>query len=92
MIEAMSYSTPVICLDLSGPRDMVTDDSGIRVKANSVNQVILDISSGLSRLYCDRDYFQKLSRNSYLRVKNSYSWEKRAKELNKVYKEILDEI
>lgn len=92
IIEAMSYATPVICLDLSGPKDMITNESGIKIRANSPKQVVNDISDGLKKLYEEKEYFQKLSKNSYLRIKNEYSWERRAEELKKIYKEVLYEI
>lgn len=91
IIEAMSYATPVISLDLSGPKDMLTSKSGIKIKANSPKQVISDIEKGLKRLYTDNGYFEVLSKNAYLRVKNDYSWEERARELKKIYQEVLNE-
>lgn len=91
IIEAMSYGIPVISLDLSGPKDMVTSKSGIKIKANSSNQVVFDIAKGLKRLNEDSKYFEELSKNAYLRVKNEYSWEQRSRQLKKIYEEVLNE-
>ena len=34
VLEALSHGLPVVCLDLGGPKDVVTPDSGIVIKSN----------------------------------------------------------
>ena len=52
VLEALSYGMPVVCLDLGGPRDMVTPDSGIVVKTGGRNtaQVAKDMADKICRL------------------------------------------
>ena len=37
VLEALSHGLPVVCLDLGGPKDMVTPSSGVVVKNNGQN-------------------------------------------------------
>jgi glycosyltransferase involved in cell wall biosynthesis len=37
VLEALSHGLPVICLDLGGPRDMITSNSGVVIKTNGHN-------------------------------------------------------
>ena len=52
VLEALSHGMPVVCLDLGGPRDMVTPDLGIVVKTAGRNtaQVAKDMSYKICRL------------------------------------------
>lgn len=44
VLEALSYGLPVVCLDLGGPRDMVTPRSGVVVKSNGYNSPELAVA------------------------------------------------
>ena len=52
VLEALSYGMPVVCLDLGGPRDMVTPGSGIVIKTGGRNtaQVAKDMADKICRL------------------------------------------
>jgi glycosyltransferase involved in cell wall biosynthesis len=52
VLEALSRGLPVICLDLGGPKDMVTPNSGIVIQTNGQNtaQVAAKMAVEISRL------------------------------------------
>jgi glycosyltransferase involved in cell wall biosynthesis len=52
VLEALSHGMPVVCLDLGGPRDVVTPDSGIVIKTGGRNtaQVAEDMASQVCRV------------------------------------------
>ena len=91
IMEAMSYGLPVICLDTSGPKDMVTEHCGILVSLKSRNQIIKDIGSGLSKLHNDIQFYQILSANAYNRIKNEYTWHNRGQQIKSIYDLILED-
>ena len=47
-LEAMAAKRPVICLALGGPAVIVSEDSGIKVAAESPNQAVKDIAAAMS--------------------------------------------
>jgi glycosyltransferase involved in cell wall biosynthesis len=89
IMEAMMYGLPVICLDTSGPKDMVTDQCGLLINMSSPEQVRTDIAAGLSDLANDHKLYQKLSKNAKERIKAEYNWNKRREQIKEVYKEVL---
>lgn len=90
IMEAMSYGLPIICLDTSGPKDMVTEDCGILISLKSRNQIEKDIGISLSKLQSDTHYYHRLSNNAYRRIKEEYTWKKRGEQIKAVYDLILE--
>lgn len=90
ILEAMSYGLPVICLDASGPKDMVTNSSGFLIQMTSPTQVSMEIGKTLYHLNCDSNMYSVLSNNSQLRIKSKYSWAIRRKQIKKVYESVLN--
>lgn len=91
IMEAMSYGLPVVCLNTSGPKDMVTEKCGLLIDMFSPKQVVKDIGDGLIKLSKESELFTQLSQNAQLRIKTEYSWSKRGEQIKKVYKEVLNE-
>ena len=92
IMEAMSYGVPIICLNTSGPRDMVTENCGIMVAMDTPRQVVEDIGSGLYDLLQDPQKLQTLSSNASRRIREEYTWKKRGEQMESVYTEILSTI
>lgn len=90
IMEAMAYGLPVICLNTSGPKDMVTENCGILVDMVSPKQVSHDIGLALSKLFKDKESYQRLSRNAALRIKNEYNWDRRRTQIKEVYDKVLN--
>ena len=89
IMEAMSYGLPTICLDTSGPKDMVTDKCGILIPLGSTTEVVTDISKALFSLTSDKKQYQIFSENAQKRIRLSYNWGNRAQQIHKVYDEVL---
>ena len=91
IMEAMSYGLPMVCLDTSGPRDMVTQDCGVLIEVSSPERVTKDIGKSLFELSNDSELFTKLSRNAQRRVLSKYSWSKRSEEIEEIYRKVLND-
>lgn len=89
-IEAMAAGLPVICLNLGGPGEIVTGETGIKINARDKNQIIDDISDALLKLATDKELYDKKSKACRELVYDRYLWERKADILCKLYKEILD--
>ena len=91
IIEAMSYKVPVVCLDLSGPKDMVENNCGVKIPALNPAQVEIDIGLALMRLFKNRDLLNTLGENAYERVKDKYSWKNRESQMKAIYENFYNE-
>ena len=90
ILEAMSYGLPVVCLDASGPKDMVTNSTGFLIQMTSPSQVSTEIGKALYNLNDDSNMYSVLSNNSQLRIKSKYSWAIRGNQIKKVYESVLN--
>jgi glycosyltransferase involved in cell wall biosynthesis len=70
VLEALSRGLPVVCLDLGGPRDMVTSDSGIVIETKGRNtaQVAIIMADEISRLLETPMELTKLSAGAFARA------------------------
>jgi len=92
IIESMSNGLPVICLNASGPKDMVTDKGGLLIDVISPNQVVEDIGKGLLELLNDPIKYKTLSIYAQKRINTEYTWKKRGEQMKKVYEDVLNKI
>lgn len=49
-LEAMAAGLPVLCLDLGGPALQITDQTGIKIAANTPSQTITELAQAMSLL------------------------------------------
>jgi len=70
VLEALSHGMPVLCLDLGGPKEMVTPDSGIIIKTTALNtaQVASSIANELHKALSSPASLADLSRGAVSRA------------------------
>jgi glycosyltransferase involved in cell wall biosynthesis len=90
-VEAMGAGLPVICLDLGGPALQVTDVTGIKIPANSPEQVITDLAGALERISRDSAHRLHLGEASRARIEKHYSWDRRGEQLAALYEQMVSE-
>lgn len=86
--EAMSFNIPTITLDLSGMRDTVCNDCGIKIRIDSYNQVIKDLAIAIDDLCFDTDKLKRLSVGVNI-CAQKFTWNKRIAFFNKIYDEAV---
>jgi glycosyltransferase involved in cell wall biosynthesis len=71
VLEALSHGMPVVCLDLGGPRDIVTSSSGLVVKTGGRNttQVARDMADKICRLLESPQRMAELSAGAISRAR-----------------------
>jgi glycosyltransferase involved in cell wall biosynthesis len=89
-LEAMAAGKPVLCLDLGGPAEQVTDDTGIKVPATSPEQAVSDLAHAMIRLGADPDLRRTLGEAGRRRVGDEYIWEKKGDRLDALYASVLE--
>lgn len=91
IMEAMSFGIPVICLNTSGPKDMVTENCGMLIQMKSSEQVSADIGNALNTLFKEKSVYEKLSKNAITRIKEEYNWTRRGEQIGAIYEKVLDD-
>jgi glycosyltransferase involved in cell wall biosynthesis len=84
-LESMAAGRPVICLDLSGPAIQVTSDTGIKVPAETPQQVVRDLTAALNRLAAEPALRLRLGEAGRRRVAEDFSWEKKGEWMSQIY-------
>jgi glycosyltransferase involved in cell wall biosynthesis len=71
VIEALSHGMPVVCLDLGGPKEMVTPNSGVVIKTDGRNsvQVATAMADEISHLLKSPQKLTELSAGAIARAK-----------------------
>ncbi len=90
-LEAMSFGKPVICLDLGGPAVQVTEETGIKVPAKTLAQVVSDIASAMRTLVADSELRSRMGASGRKRVEEHFLWPEKAKAFCQIYESVLEE-
>lgn len=77
VVEALSYALPVICLDLGGPAEIVTDESGCVVRTKGLDEVgvIAGMAGAIERLARDVGEYERLSAGALARAEK-LAWDR----------------
>jgi glycosyltransferase involved in cell wall biosynthesis len=70
VLEALAHGLPVVCLDLGGPKDIVTSNSGVVVRNNGQDtaQIATAMAREISRLVAAPDRLALLSAGAVSRA------------------------
>ncbi|PHR28095.1 MAG: hypothetical protein COA36_07430 [Desulfotalea sp.] len=87
-IEALALGLPIICLDHCGFSHVVTPSCGITIPVTSPKQVAIDISKTISQIWADEPWRQELAHGALARA-GDFSWDKKAEQVNILYKKVM---
>jgi glycosyltransferase involved in cell wall biosynthesis len=88
-LEAMAVGRPVICLDLGGPAVQVTEETGLKIPAQTPEQVVSSLADAISCLAKDSELRSHMGQAGQKRVREFYSWEVKGQYIAELYQEIL---
>ena len=88
-VEAMAVGRPVICLDLGGPRALVTDRTGLKVGAHDPQQAVCDLAKAMQRLAADPELRATLGEGGKQRIRDVFCWEPRGALLSSMYSQLV---
>jgi len=91
-LEAMAAGKPVVCLDLGGPAEQVTDRTGIKVAPNNPEQAVSDLALAMTVLGTNPDIRHSMGEAGRERVREVYIWEKKGDRLDALYSSVLENI
>ena len=85
VLEAMSYSLPVITTDVGGiPEIIQNEENGILIKPGDSKE----IAKTIKQLLNDEKLRQKISKNAYKTIYNKFNLDNYINSLDKIYKKI----
>jgi glycosyltransferase involved in cell wall biosynthesis len=73
-LEAMAAGRPVVCLDLGGPGLQVTEKTGIKVRANNVDDAVAELVKAILQLAKDPERRVRMGEASRQRVNEHFEW------------------
>lgn len=91
VLEAMANKLPVICLNQNGAKHIVESDAGILIDVISHDQVIEDMAKALDRLVEDEKSRIEMGNRGYEKLREKYTWSKRAEMMSGVYNKLCQE-
>ncbi|MGD0891238.1 MAG: glycosyltransferase [Terracidiphilus sp.] len=89
IIEAMATCKPVVCLDLGEPALLVNEKTGIKVPANSPDQVVNDVAEALNLLAGDPELCARMGQAGRQRVLEHFRWEEKGTAMAGFYEKAL---
>lgn len=89
IFESMRHGLPVITVDRGGPGYVVDQSSGIRVPANSPQQLARDLAGAARRLACDENELHKLSTGARDRIETIGLWSNKIHWLLSLYSDVI---
>jgi len=85
VMEAMASGLPVVCLDVGGPGEYVTHETGIKVPVTNPSQVRDELGAALRSLADDEDTRKRLSDGALVRAREEFLWRHRGDALKSLY-------
>lgn len=78
--EAMGFSLPIITMNISGMRTIVSHECGVKIDPTTTEGTPKDIAKAIEKLYNDIEFRQKAAKAAYKRAMK-YTWEYKINEV-----------
>jgi glycosyltransferase involved in cell wall biosynthesis len=88
-LEAMAAAKPVVCLDLGGPAEQVTDATGFKIAPTHPDQAVCDLAQAMTTLGTDAELRAAMGQSARERVRKDYLWERKGERLEALYASAL---
>ena len=75
VLEAAASGLPVVCLDTGGPGQLVTNSTGIKIRAVTPEQTYEGLSKALCTLASNPELYSEMSRAGRQHTKENYLWD-----------------
>lgn len=87
--EAMSYELPVVCVNSSGPGQLIHPTSSLRVEYNKYEIVVEELAQKLQQLHSNSSFYEVEKELAKERYQNMFRWQVRGNLLFNIYNEVL---
>jgi glycosyltransferase involved in cell wall biosynthesis len=86
--EALSVGLPVICLNNSGPGELIDNNSGVKINIQSYEGTISAIAQELQNLFYNPKQLLKLSKGARQHYENWLNWDVKGILLNNIHQHL----
>lgn len=86
--EALSFGLPILCLNNSGPGELIDSSCGVSIASSSYEQATTELCNALHTLHTNENVREKMSRSARRLFEEKYTWNSRGNHLNEIYKKI----
>jgi glycosyltransferase involved in cell wall biosynthesis len=83
-LEAMAAARPVICLDLGGPAEQVTERTGMKIAADTPEQAVAGLANAMTALGRNPELRHAMGVAAQERVRDEYLWERKGDRLDEL--------
>lgn len=90
VLEAMSCSKPIICINHQGVAEMTSDDNAIRIEPCSINDTSEKIADAIYTLSQDLTRCRKMGEKSRARIEELFSWSSKGEFLLSHYRSLVE--
>ena len=87
-LEGMAAGRPIICLELGGPAQQVTQETGFKIPAHFPEQAIAIMSQAMVQLAENQQLRVQMGKAGQQRVQHYYNWTAKGNELSYIYQTI----
>ena len=85
IMETTSLGVPTVCFDLFGAKDLVTNNSGIRIPVSTnYNKNIINLKKAIMKIALDSKYKKKLNKGTK-KLAKKMTWDRNISILNSLY-------
>lgn len=88
-LEAMGAGCPVICLNLGGPALGVTEETGLKIAADTPEQAVSDLAKAMKKIVQDSSLRMQMGQAGQKRVREEFAWEVKDRQLAQLYEKIV---
>lgn len=89
-VEAMAYGLPVVCLQNSGPGEIVSDACALTVPVDSYETTVRGLCEALHALHGDTALYNRMSQAAIKHFEATYYWPVKVARLMDLYEKALD--
>lgn len=91
VLEAMAAGLPVITLCHQGAAEITTDETALRIRPTTIQRVVAGLADAMVRLAESPQLRRRLGDAGRARVADLYLWDRKAEQMNAIYREVLGE-
>jgi glycosyltransferase involved in cell wall biosynthesis len=89
-LEAMGAGCPVICLNLGGPAIGVTEETGLKIAADTPEQAVFDLAQAMKKIVQDSSLRMQMGQAGQKRVREEFAWQIKGDRLARLYEKIVN--
>jgi glycosyltransferase involved in cell wall biosynthesis len=90
VVEAMACGLPPIVVDYGGPGEIASDGCGICLPMAPRKELVDGLSEAMTTLLRDPERCRRMSLAGLERVRNDFSWPRKAAQIVAIYRDVLE--